>query len=250
MIGGFALVLAAEVLLVFRRDFPLADPAEPVRGEFGDPSLPRLRFVVLGDSTSVGVGTTPDKSFPWVLVTKLSDRFHVILEVVGFGGATVRDVADEQLEKALELDPDLVLVEIGANDTTHVTPPWTVRSKFGYTLDRLMKTGVPLVVAGPPDMGAISFMLQPLRGLAGLQSDTVTRIVESEAAKRNLPYIDLQKGVRSAKLPPGFRYYSSDAFHPGEGGYGLWAEIMYPTVLEAALSTLPEASVSGGRAPE
>jgi lysophospholipase L1-like esterase len=249
IIGGFVLLIGAEVLLIFRRDFPLADPEGPIRGEFGDTGLPTLRFVVLGDSTSVGVGTTPDKSFPWVLATRLSERFHVILEVVGKGGATVRDLAEEQVPKALALKPDLILVEAGANDTTHVTPPWVVRSRFSEALDRLMEVGVPLVVAGPPDMGAISFMAQPLRALAGLQSDKVTSIIESEAERRGLPYVDLQGGVRNAKLPPGFRYYSSDEFHPGEGGYGLWAEVMYPAVLEAALaSTDRRTSAPGDRA--
>ncbi len=249
IIGGFALLIAAEVLLIFRRDFPLTDPDGPVRGEFGDKSLPRLRFVVLGDSTSVGVGTTPDKSFPWLLATRLSERFHVILEVVGAGGATVRHLADEQVPKAVEFQPDLILVEVGANDTTHVTPPWTVRSKISESLDRLMATGVPLVVAGPPDMGAIPFMLQPLKALAGLQSDTVAGIIESEAKKRGLPYVNLQEGIRRQELPPGFRYYSSDEFHPGEGGYGLWAKVMYPAVLDAALAaTDRRSSAPGGRA--
>jgi lysophospholipase L1-like esterase len=246
IIGGFVLVIAAEVLLIFRRDFPFSDPEGPVRGEFGDASLPRLRFVVLGDSTSVGVGTTPDKSFPWVLATQLSDRFHVILEVVGRGGATVRDLAERQVSNALDLEPDLMLVEVGANDTTHVTPPWVVRSKMSEALDRLMESGVPLVVAGPPDMGAIDFMAQPLRALAGLQSDKVTSIIESEARKRGLPYVDLQEGVRRAELPPGFRYYSSDEFHPGEGGYGLWAKVMYPAVLEAALAATDRRSSAPG----
>ena len=249
IIGGFAVLLAAEVLLIFRRDFPLKDPDGPIRGEFGDPSLPELRFVVLGDSTSVGVGTTPEKSFPWLLATRLGERFHVILEVVGFGGATVGDLLDNQVPRALALKPDLLLVEVGANDTTHVTPPWVVRSKFSEALDRLRETDVPLVVSGPPDMGAITFMAQPLRALAGLQSDTVTRIIESEVRKRALPYVNLQEGVRRAKLPPGFEYYSSDEFHPGEGGYGLWAEIMYPAVLEAALAaTESRSSVPGDRA--
>jgi lysophospholipase L1-like esterase len=248
LVAAFVLLIGAEVLLVLRREFPLNDPEQPVRGEFGDRSLPRLTFVVLGDSTSVGVGTTPDKSFPWLLASRLSERFHVILEVVGVGGATVRDLVDDQVPKAMALDPDLILVEVGANDTTHVTPPWTVRSKIGEALDRLIDTGVPLVVAGPPDMGAIPFMAQPLKALAGLQSDTVTRIIESEARRRGLPYVDLQKGVRSAKLPPGFEYYSSDEFHPGEGGYGLWADIMYPTVLEAALATDLGSSAPDGRA--
>lgn len=248
LIGGFVLLIGVEVLLVLRREFPLNDPEQPVRGEFGDPSLPRLRFVVLGDSTSVGVGTTPDKSFPWLLASRLGERFHVVLDVVGFGGATTQDLADHQVSRAIALKPDLILVEIGANDTTHVSTPWRVRSNFGMSLDRLIETGAPVVVAGPPDMGKSPVMAQPLRALAGIQSDKVTSIVQSEANKRGLPYIDLAGGVASKELPPGFVYYSTDSFHPGEGGYGLWAEIMYPAVLEAALASDLRSAAPSGRA--
>jgi lysophospholipase L1-like esterase len=235
LVAGFVLLIGAEILLVIRREFPLNDPEQPVSGEFGNGTLPRLRFVVLGDSTSVGVGTTPDKSFPWLLASRLGERFNVALEVVGFGGATTKDLADHQVSKAIALKPDLVLVEIGANDTTHASLPWTVRSKIGESLDRLIDTKATVVVAGPPDMGKSPVMAQPLKALAGLLSDNVTKIIETETRKRKLPYIDLARGIGNEELPPGFRYYSSDNFHPGEGGYGLWAKVMYPTVLEAAL---------------
>jgi lysophospholipase L1-like esterase len=248
LIAAFVLLIGAEVLIVLRREFPLNDPEQPVRGEFGDQSLPRLRFVVLGDSTSVGVGTTPEKSFPWLLASRLGDKFNVVLEVVGFGGATTKDLAEHQVSKAIDLKPDLILVEIGANDTTHVSLPWTVRSRLGESLDRLIEAGATVIVAGPPDMGKSPVMAQPLRGLAGFQSDKVTRIIESEANKRRLPYIDLAGGVGNEELPPGFVYYSSDNFHPGEGGYGLWADVMYPTVLEAALATDLRSSARDGRA--
>lgn len=244
---GFVVLLVVELFLVLRRDFPLNDPQEPISGVFGDPSLPELRFVVLGDSTSVGVGTTPDKSFPWLLATRLSEQFHVELDVVGSGGAASEDL-EAQVDQAIALNPDLVLVEIGANDTTHATPPWTVKRLFGNALDRLMATEAELVVAGPPDMGNIPILPEPLRTVSGLQGDNVMRIIERETLQRDVPYVDLAGGVDRGTLPPGVPYYSTDSFHPGAGGYGLWADVMYPKVAEAAERTTVKASEQGGRA--
>jgi lysophospholipase L1-like esterase len=227
---GFLLLLVGEGVYAYTRDYPLHDPAQPIKGKFGNPTLPRLRFVVLGDSTSVGVGTTPENSFPWLLATELSDKFHVELEVVGVGGAVTADLADKQVDKALALDPDLILVEIGANDTTHGTPLRKVQSKIGEALDRLEKSGASLVVAGPPNMGTSPTMPQPLRAISGLRGNAVGRRIEEEARKRDLPYIDLAAGTRDEFRNNPVKYYSVDWFHPGAGGYKLWAEVMLPTV--------------------
>lgn len=247
LLAGTAVVIIVELVLVLRRDFPLMDPEQPIRGEFGDPSFPPLRFVVLGDSTSVGVGTTPDKSFPWLLAQRLGSRYRVKLDVVGFGGATTGDVVDVQVQKAIELKPDLMLVEIGANDTTHVRMPWVTRRDFGRALDRLMATDAALVVAGPPDMGNLPILAQPLRALSGIQGDNVMRIIEGQTRKRNLPYIDLAGGIDALNIPPDFPYYSVDSFHPG-AGYRLWAQVMYPAVSKAADRATGKVSTQGGRA--
>lgn len=227
---GFVLLLVGEGIYAYTRDYPLNDPEQPIKGEFGDPSLPRLRFVVLGDSTSVGVGTTPENSYPWLLAKALSDKFHVELEVVGKGGAVTADVADNQVDKALALDPDLVLVEIGANDTTHVTPLSRVQSKIAEALDRLEESGAAVVVAGPPNMGTSPTMPQPLRTISGWRGNAVGRRIEQEARKRDIPYIDLAGGTRDEFRDDPEKYYSVDWFHPGAGGYKLWAEVMLPTV--------------------
>jgi lysophospholipase L1-like esterase len=227
---GVLLLLVGEGVYAYTRDYPLNDPEQPIKGEFGDPSLPRLRFVVLGDSTSVGVGTTPENSFPWLLATELSDKFHVELNVVGVGGAVTADVADIQVDKALALDPDLILVEIGANDTTHGTPLRRVQSKIAEALDRLEKSGAAVVVAGPPNMGTSPTMPQPLRMISGWRGNAVGRRIEEEARKRDLPYIDLAAGTRDEFRNNPDKYYSVDWFHPGTGGYKLWAEVMLPTV--------------------
>lgn len=235
VLAGAVVVLVAEVVYTLKRDYPLTDPEKPVAGEFGDPANEELKFVVLGDSTTVGVGTTADNSFPWLLARWLAGSFRVTLEVVGVSGATTADLG-AQVDKALQLDPDLILVEIGANDTTHLTPIFRVRKNMAETLDRLSKSDADVVVAGPPHMGTSPIFLEPLRTLTGLRGDMVRRAIEDEANKRGLPYVDLAAATREAFETEPDKYYSSDWFHPGAAGYKLWAEVMYPTVLKAAQS--------------
>lgn len=227
---GVFVLLAGQAVYALTREYPLNDPEQPVRGVLGDPSLPRLRFVVLGDSTSVGVGTTPENSYPWLLAERLSDIYHVELEVVGFGGATTADLADTQVDRALALDPDLVLVEIGANDTTHATPLRRVESKIAEALDRLQETGAGLVVAGPPHMGTSPVMPQPLRTISGWRGAAVGERIERQARERGIRYVDLAGGTRDAFVENPVKHYSVDWFHPGTGGYELWADVMYPAV--------------------
>lgn len=227
------MLLGGEAVYTLNRDFPLVDPPERIHGVFGDPSLPPLKFVVIGDSTSVGVGTSPENSFPVLLATRLGEKFHVTLDVVGFGGAMTEDLPG-QVEKALALDPDLVLVEIGANDTTHVVPLRKVENNIEAALDKLQASGVKLVVAGPPHMGTSPAFLQPLRMVSGWRGAAVGRRIEAAARERKIPYIDLAGGTEDQFRNEPEAHYSVDWFHPGAGGYKLWAEVMYPTVLQVA----------------
>lgn len=216
------------------REYPLQDPPAPIKGQFGDRSLPNLRFVVLGDSTTTGVGTTPEKSFPWLLASWLGQKFHVTLEVVGVGGATTRDVAETQVDRALALRPDLMLLEVGANDTTHAVKLGRVQRNVASALDRMQASGAKIVVAAPPHMGTSPVMPQPLRTISGWRGTAVAKRIEAEARERGIAYIDLAAGTREAFEEHPERYYSTDWFHPGTGGYQLWAEVMFPTVLEVA----------------
>lgn len=230
---GVVVLLGGEVAYTLSRDFPLVDPPQAIHGKFGDPSLPPLKFVVLGDSTSVGVGTSPENSFPWLLATRLGEKFFVTLDVVGVGGATTKDLPG-QVDKALALQPDLILVEIGANDTTHIVPLRKVEKSIKEALDELQASGVKLVVAGPPHMGTSPAFPQPLRMVSGWRGAAVGRRIEEAANERKIPYIDLAGGTEDQFRNDPEAYYSVDWFHPGAGGYKLWAEVMYPTVLAEA----------------
>ncbi|HVF11501.1 MAG TPA: GDSL-type esterase/lipase family protein, partial [Actinomycetota bacterium] len=189
-----AVLLGGEVGLAMRREFFREGPKQQIRGEFGDPDSPELRFVVMGDSTSVGVGADPENSFPWLLAEKLGATFRVKLFVVGRSSARAADVAQVQLPQAISLEPDLLLMEIGANDATHLTSINKVKASIGRVLAVASKTNTLLVVAGPPNMGTTRAFAEPLRSLSGWSGRRVQAAIESIVLPADIPYIDLAAG--------------------------------------------------------
>ena len=231
-LAGALLLLGIEVFLAFRRNYFVDGPAEPIVGSFGNPSLPPLRFVVVGDSTSVGVGAQPHESYPWIIAERLGKKFAVELHVVGVSGARIADAARDQVPAAIALKPDLVLIEIGANDATHLTSSKTVRTKMKQMLDDFHRAKIAVVVAGPPNMGTTRAFAEPLRTLSRWSGAKVQRAIERVVIPRGVPYVDLAAGTGPAFDAEPARYYSSDLFHPSAEGYALWAEVIYSVLLK------------------
>lgn len=224
-------------MLALRRDYLPTEPALDVRGELGDPDDPELRFAVLGDSTSVGVGVDSHvHAYPYLLAERLAEGGrHVVLETFGVSGARAAGMRAEQYPRAQDFRPDLVFIGIGANDVTHLTSLDDVQRDVGVVIDGFLELGATVVVAGAPDMRADAWF-EPLRSLAGWQGRRVAAAVEAAAAERGVPAVPL-----AVETGPFFEAepdlaYSSDLFHPGRGGYGKWAEVIYP-YLEKALGS-------------
>ena len=75
------------------------------------------RYLALGDSFTIGTGTTPDRSFPAVLVSRWWDRGEEWeLRNPAVNGYTTDDLIRDELYLVAAFAPDLVTVLIGAND--------------------------------------------------------------------------------------------------------------------------------------
>src|SRR5438874_5372237 len=87
-------------------------------------SSPRLeqliipeRFLALGDSFTIGTGTTPDRSFPAVLTRLWTDRGRaVVLSNPAVNGYTTDDLIIDELPLVASFHPTLITLLIGAND--------------------------------------------------------------------------------------------------------------------------------------
>ncbi len=233
-------MLAAEAQLARsgpRLPMPLPTALDASIGE----SLPgsALRMVWLGDSTAAGVGASdPDGSLPRRVAAGLGRPVELV--VLARSGARIDEVLEEQLPRVAALDPDVLIVSVGANDVVHLTTKSRFTSRYRRLLEQLRPsvTGRSVVVLGIPDMGAPPRFPQPLRAVVGWRGRALDHGLREAAAGRDeVRYVDIagQTGPAMRRQPD--RYFALDRYHPNEAGYGLWADAVLDVVRTLPLGT-------------
>lgn len=207
----------------------------------GDSSGP-LKLAILGDSSAAGYGVDLPRETPGALLAAgLAERLHrpVMLRSLAVVGAVSADLVPQR-EVAVEWQPDLAVILIGANDVTHrVRLPIAV-AHLAATVRRLREAGIQVVVGTCPDLGTIRPIGQPLRWVVRRWSREMAAaqtIVAVEAGAATVSLGDLL-GPEFAAAPE--TMFSSDRFHPSALGYAAAAAAMLPTLVEA-LRPQPEA---------
>ena len=114
-------------------------------------------ILALGDSLTAGYGLRPEQSFPSQLESALA-RNGIVARVVN-GGVSGDTSAGglARLDWLLEDSPDLVIVELGANDGLRGLDPDTTRRNLDGIVARIRAAGAEVVLAGmraPPNLGS------------------------------------------------------------------------------------------------
>ena len=144
-------------------------PSDGVYGEeFGFSGEP-IRMAFLGDSTSIGLGMKRPDDTPAVIIARglaaVAER-PVQLRVLGRSGARSADL-EGQVDRALEADPDIACIFIGANDVTNADPARASRTApaaGGAPVARGRGRGGRRTC---PDLGTVRPIAQPLRWVPG-----------------------------------------------------------------------------------
>jgi lysophospholipase L1-like esterase len=251
-IGAFAGVAAVQFMRLRRMEFLPAHPGfyvnhvvTPSQGDAGAQGR-RLRLVVLGDSTTAGVGVErAEDALPYLIARRVAEAEQVAVHVVSYGwaGARAADVARSQLPRAIEplrstetesflAGADLVAIVIGSNDTTHKTPPGRFRASLRSTLDgvRAVAPSARTALAGIPAFRGALRGIEPLIFLADQYARLLRPISRAEAERAGAAYADLARDV-----PPLIRgrtdVLSRDQFHPSVVGYAAWADVIVEALL-------------------
>ncbi len=196
---------------------------------------PRLRYVVLGDSTATGRGAPYERGIAVATARHLTARSPVTLTNLAVSGARFGDVRRGQLPAAVRSRPDVVLVAAGANDVTGLTRLRSVRSDLEQIVDRLRaaRSDVAIVVTASPDVGAAPRLAQPLRMVAGWRTEQVNGAIKDVVRERGLVLAPI-----AARTGPLFRadrsLFAADDFHPSAAGYATWVPVI-ETALDRAL---------------
>lgn len=155
---------------------------------------PWSRYVAIGDSFTEGIGDVEPKSpgghRGWadraaeVLADQTDDFAYANLAI---RGRLLGQIADEQVEPALELRPDLISVSGGGNDILRPgTDPDEVADRFDDVVARLRRDGATVVMFNGPDIGMTPVMRR-IRGKVAIYNENLRAV----AAKHDAVVVDM-----------------------------------------------------------
>ena len=127
---------------------------------FATPAFAREKLVLaFGDSLMAGYGLKPNESFPSQLQTALRAR-GVVARVHNGGVSGDTSAAGKArmgwVIASLKVKPDLVILELGANDMLRGLKPAQTRANLDAMVADLKRRGIPVILAGmraSPNMG-------------------------------------------------------------------------------------------------
>ena len=187
-------------------------------------------YVALGDSTGAGVGAREGGYVKRLFNRIVEHRPESTLQNLCVSGATTADLIRGQLQRAVELNPDLVTVGIGVNDIGHGLTLDQFSKNYEEILSTLKeKTHAEIVVTNIPDVSSAPRIPSVMRSEYQRQIDQFCRRLEEIANRHGVTVFDVYT-VTKDELPAHPEYFSADGFHPSDEGYELWASQMWPTV--------------------
>lgn len=186
-----------------------------------DSAFSRVRVVVLGDSLVAGYGLPLEQAFPARLEAALRSAGHYVSVInAGVSGDTSAGGL-ARLDWMLADKPQVVIVELGANDALRGLDPEGTRANLDAILARLEATGVRVLLAG----------MKAPRNLGAEYAAAFDRIYPELAARHKIPlYPFFLKGVAGDP-----RLNLADGIHPNAAG----VERMVAGILPMVLQMLP-----------
>jgi acyl-CoA thioesterase-1 len=186
-----------------------------------------MRYLALGDSFTIGTGTTPDRSFPAVLVNRWWDEgLECDLRNPAVNGYTTEDLIREELPLVEAYQPDLITLLIGANDIVAGMTEQRYRAQLRRINDRA-RAGAP--AAARFALPQPDWSLTPAGAAFGdpaRLAKTIERfnlIAREEMERAGGIFVDIFPLMRE-QLRKGMT--APDGLHPSAEAYAEWAEAL------------------------
>jgi lysophospholipase L1-like esterase len=200
--------------------------------KYGD----RLDLLLVGDSIAAGLGAEHRKHTLGAQLARRmarSTRRAVRLRTVAQVGAETSMLRDQLAVLPEAYRPDVAVVVVGGNDVTHRVPVAESARDLAAVVDLIRARGAEVVVGTCPDLGALSAVPQPLRGLgrrASAQLAAAQRRVVTAHGGHAVSLADVVGPYFTARPS---EMFSVDRFHPSGAGYRRTAKALLPSVLWA-----------------
>ncbi len=181
---------------------------------------PAGTIVAVGDSLTAGLGVDEAQAYPARLERKLNADGHDWRVVnAGVSGETSSGALSRMEWILSSLDPDIVILETGANDGLRGIDPRVLQTNLDQMVAVLKKNHIEVVLAG----------MQMLPNLGPEYVQAFGRIYPQVAREHHVILIPffLQGVAGNSELN------QSDRIHPTAEGYARIVDHIYPYVLQA-----------------
>lgn len=176
-------------------------------------------IVAMGDSLTEGLGVESDQNYPAQLERKLqANGYNWRVINAGVSGETTTG-ALERVDWVLTLQPDIVILATGGNDSLRAIDPALTERNLRQLVSRLQAAGATVILAG----------MQTIQNLGPEYTEAFRTIYPKVAADADLLLVPffLEGVAGDPKLN------QEDFIHPTAAGYTIVVETLYPYVVEA-----------------
>jgi acyl-CoA thioesterase I len=182
------------------------------------------RFLALGDSFTIGTGTTPDRSFPAILERLwIAAGRAVILSNPAVNGYTTDDLIRDELPLVASFGPTLVTLLIGANDIVQGSSDDRYRRQLRSVHTQIHGDAPDAHVIGLPQPDwSLSPAGSGFGDLAAIAKkiERFNQIARDEAEHARAVWIDLFPLMRDQGRR---KMFAADGLHPSADAYAEWA---------------------------
>ena len=176
-------------------------------------------IIAVGDSLTVGYGVAEQEAYPALLERKLKQNGYNFQVINGGISGETSSGALSRIGWIIAQQPDIVILETGANDGLRGIPTQVIYENIGKTVQLLKEGGVRVVLAG----------MQMLQNLGPAYTEKFADLYPRVALEQDIILVPffLQEVAGSPTLN------QADAIHPNAAGHRIIAETVYPFVLQA-----------------
>ena len=176
-------------------------------------------IVAMGDSLTAGLGVAPNESYPALLENLLAERgLNYRVVNAGISGETSSG-ANARIDWVLKLNPDIVILETGANDGLRGIDPKLVEENIEKIIVRFKQEEVTVVLTG----------MMMLTNLGKTYVTAFNELYPRLASRYELvfmPFFLKDVAAEPTKNQP-------DGIHPNPTGYQIIAANLLPYVEKA-----------------
>jgi len=197
---------------------------------------PRLSYLALGDSYTIGEGADEPERWPVQLAKTLRDRGTDLAEprIIAKTGWTTEELLTAIDDSGVAGTWDLVTLLAGVNDQYRGYGASRYRGDFAELLARAQgfaKLPNRLIVLSIPDWGVTPFAEGRDRGAIGVEIDNFNHIAADLAAGAGAAFVDVTPLTKLAATDG--TLLVSDGLHPSGIMYRMWVERVLPVAARA-----------------